>query len=121
MARPLLLPSAFLTLAGVCPACLDETRDDAASTVPQEVVAVAVEATGNGRTPGYDQGVMRMRADPRGSGVMLVAEPGRAVAPVPPPVPPLPRPVLEAPPVPPATAPPQPTPPAREPPAADQS
>lgn len=77
MVRPLLVPTAFLTLAGLCPACLDETRTDGARTVPQEVVAVAVKPSGNGRTPGYDSAVMGQRGVRRDGGVALVAEPAR--------------------------------------------
>jgi len=92
MARPLLTPSAFLTLAGLCPACLDETRTDGGTAVPEEVVAVATVPTGNGRTPGYDQAVMGQRAASRQSGVVIVAEarprPARAAPAAPPPSPP---------------------------------
>jgi hypothetical protein len=73
MARSLLAPTAFLTLLGLCPACLDEDRASAAPTTPAALVAVATARSGNARTPSYDDRLMNQKGGGGPSGVTVVA------------------------------------------------
>lgn len=65
MARPLLVPTAFVSLLGA-PACTDPPA-------PTPQVMVATRSGGNARTPTYDDGMLYTKA-----GVTLVAEPVEA-------------------------------------------